>query len=208
MLVFVCVYIPISHHNFIKCGPIVTKLYMEIARYYHNIFLTSWHIFLYHDKNSMYWRHDALFYIMTNFLTSWQTFWCYDELFDMKFLTFDQLFDVMTNFLMPWFIFYIMTNFLTSWHICNVMTNFWRHDEHLTSKCIFDIMTNFLASWQTFWCHDALFDIMTHFLTSWRTFELNLLLMYFLRIFYVMTYFWCHGIFGRHDEIFDIMTYY
>ena len=82
----------------------------------------------------------------------------------------------------------------------------------LTLWCTFDthdifryVMMPFLMSWHTFWRDVIIFTsrhffvIMTCFLTSWHTFD-------------IMTYFWQRAFdfmkyFGRHDVLFDVMTY-
>ena len=51
--VHMCVHSPISHYDFAKCGPIITKLHMEVAGYdtnvgqgsrfsWHDVFFMSW----------------------------------------------------------------------------------------------------------------------------------------------------------------------
>ena len=71
------------------------------------------------------------------FLTSWRTFWCHSELFDVM-ICFD-----------------IMTNLLKSWRGFDVITNFWRHEMFLTLWQNVDIILTFsrhdvlLTSWET-----------------------------------------------------------
>ena len=138
-------------------------------------------------------------------LTTWHTFWCHDQLFDVRCVS-----HVMTNFLLSWSILDFMTNFFTSWHIFYFMTNCWRYDKLFTSWRVFDCMTNLLTSW-------CLFDILTNFvlvmtnlLSSWHVFDImtNLLTPWrnFWRhdnVFHTMTNFLT---FLYHDELFDVMT--
>ena len=90
----VCVRSPISHYNFVKCGPIVAKLHMEVAgmipalsrnimgigqrsmspTYFHDVFLTSWWTFRHHDLFLTWWRI---------FFMSWRTFWRHSVLFNL-----------------------------------------------------------------------------------------------------------------------------
>ena len=126
---------------------------------------------------------------MTNFLTSWRTFWHHDELFDIMtclwhYDEFLMWFDVMTYVALIDVITIILTP-----------GTFWQHDAFCWHPdTLFDLMTNlftrFLSFWlyfsslfrvqniikTGFWCHSELFDIMacrifdfmTNFLTSWR----------------------------------------
>ena len=159
------------------------------------------------DVMTCFWCHDKLYGVITKCLTSWrvlQTFWCHDvsyKLFDVmtNFLTSWQTFRHHDMFLTSWPTFWChgehhgvfyelfdVTNFLMSWHIFDeVMTCFWRHDKLIGILACFD-------SQQTSWLNDG-------FLTSRGTFwrdDVNL--------FDVRTCSWCHC-FWRHDELFYIM---
>ena len=193
------------------------------------MFLTSWQIFCHHDVFLTSWqtfdiflilwrtfgRHD-LFYVMTNFLTSWQilTSW---RLFDfmINFWSHDKPLDVMTCF-------WCNHELLTSWL-------FWRHDElfgvmtcfwfYVTSLC--DILTNFVTSWRTFWLFKVMMDALRfdgitnfltswHVLTSWQTFwhhDVFLISWQTFDIFLSQDLFWMSWrTFVRHDELVDVMT--
>ena len=71
-------------------------------------------------------------------LTTWHTFWCHDQLFDVR-----CVFTSWPTFCCHEVFFYFMTNF-------------WRYNKVFTSWRVFDFMINFLTSWR-------LFDILTNF---------------------------------------------
>ena len=125
------------------------------------------------DVRTLFWRlHDVL----TNFLTSWQTFWRRDEVFDVMtcfwhydnlFWCHDILFDVMTN---------------VSRHDVSLTYDklSWRKDECFLRHDMF-------LFWRSVWRHD-LFDVMAWF---WRLHD-------------VLTNSWrIDEIFWRQDKPFD-----
>ena len=196
---------------------------------HHDVLLTLW---------GMFYRHEKLFDIMTNFFTSWRTLWCYDVLFDamIYFGCHYRLFDVMAYFwrhyvnMTSWrtcwrheelSFFEVIMNFLVSWCICDVPLTPWHiyrhHDE------LFNIMTNFLTLWQTLWRHDeSLFSSLRTFLCYDVLFDVLMYCWCHDRLFDVMTYFWrrdvtmtswrtcwCHDeLFWHHDELFSVITYF
>ena len=174
MYVCLCVCIPISHHNVVKCRPIATQFYMEIAGHDIHIRTNFWR----HDKivdvMTYFWSHDKVltswrilasrrtFWLHANYLTSWRTFltswrtiWRQDVFLKSSWrdpswricYVIMIFFDVMTYF-------DVMTNFSTSWSIFDFMTCFYfmgyflRHDE------LFDVMTYL---WQRDWSFNNLY---------------------------------------------------
>ena len=147
-------------------------------------FLNSWWTFWIHDELFLMWWTfwHPCFGVMTNILTSCQTFlmssqtfWRYDV-----FLMLWQTFDIMINFWRP-DIFWCHDNVLMSGIIFDLVMCLWRHDE------LFDIMC-FLCNDKLFWRHDELSDVMMNiwrhhvFLTSWHIFC----------IVWCHVFFWCY----------------
>ena len=92
--------------------------------------------------------------------------------------------------------FYVMTCFLTSWRTC------WHHDVNMNlltsgrtfcSHAMFWRHDLFLTLWRTLLTSRCTFDVITNLLTSWRV---------------LLLIFWRIDVFCRHEEIFDVMTYY
>ena len=148
--------------------------------------LMTWHTF---------WRHEALFDIMTNFLTSWcvlcfkANFWCCHDVFhDLRFivLTFLSSFreqNILKNV-------FVMS--LRSWYMFDFMT-----------KCIFDVMPSFCI-------------VLTFlFIISGTQYYENVCLMS-LTLWYIFDFvanFWRHDkpfviipCFWHDDELFDVMA--
>ena len=145
-----CVRSIVSHHNFVKCGRIVTKLrYITVIGRSHQICVE--HIVVYNSR-TIHHRNVKLepkyFECQDGFLTSWfschhvimKNFWRHD-VFLISWQTFRRheiFFNIMTNVLTSWrlfdvityaALFDIMANFLTSWCALYVMTYFWRFDQ-------------------------------------------------------------------------------
>ena len=128
--------------------------------WWHDVFLTSWCTF---------WRYDELFDIMTNLLTLWRTFW---RIFDVIAASWrcDELFDVIICFWCHDELFSscrIVFDVMCFWHtdkLFGVMTCFWHILTKLTCFWLFDVRTYFLSN-------DELFNVMTYFMNSWRVFD-------------------------------------
>ena len=132
-------------------------------------FITSWFVYnMTHfgcDKHFGAMTYVTLIHVITNvltswnFLTTWQSFWRLDALFDVMtcFCLHDKLFNVMTYFWLYDTLFDIMTYFLLHDKLVTSWQTFWRHGV-------------FLMSWRTLWRHDELGDVMTNFVTSLHLF--------------------------------------
>ena len=164
---------------------------------------TSWRTLL---------RHDVLYKVIENFwlhneyLTSCDIkkyLWHQDKLFDDNFyvMTYfwhnDELLDIITYF-------YVMTTCF---------------DIPLTSYCNFDVVMTYM-SWRSFDTHDILRYVMMHLLTLWHTLWRDVIIWTSRYSFCnnnihfdIITYFRLHTFdfmkyFGRHDVLFDVMTYF
>ena len=101
-------------HNDEVMTNFLTSLHFFVPAFVVSVFILS---MLYIEIDTI---EIALFGVVTNFLTSWRTFWCHDV------------------FLTPWW---------TIWRIFDVMT-YWRYDVVLTHTVLrwdelFDVMTYF-----------------------------------------------------------------
>ena len=131
----------------------------DVMMYGHTFDIMTHHII--HDMSvaswRLFWRHDKLFDVMANFLTSWQTFWRYVFLTSWRIC--DDITELFDIFLTPWRVFDIMTFVWRNKEYFHVMTYFWLHDK------LFDVIPYI-------WHHDELFDVMTNFLTSCHIFDI------------------------------------
>ena len=138
--------------------------------------LTSWRVIMNILKQ---WRtlcHHNMF------LTSWRTFWCHSELFDVMIC-----FDIMTNLLKSWRLFDVITIFF------DVMQCFWLHDKNVVIFLTFSRHDVFLTSWQTLWHHNKRFDITTPIWRHDEPFNHDVCWHH-------------HDVCWHHDELYNIMT--
>ena len=134
-------------------------------------FMTTWYTF---------WRLDALFDVMSNFMTSWcvVTFCRHDV------------------FLTPWQAFCLVDIFVFIISGTNIMkTCFWYYNTLLDVMICFHVMMNFLTS-------RRVFTFMTNCLTLWRIFDF----LTSWHMFYFMTNLWRHDKPSDVMVCFDAMT--
>ena len=147
---------PISHHNFVKCGPIVTKRYMDCRVWYRHCRE------IYREQvngQGQCYRNCEIHIIVRERHIVEMSNWSQNIL------------KTKANKNRVWHFWYD-SKCLASWrnllrHSIPFMsrTTFWRHDVFLTSWWIFWRHDGPFGLLTCFWHHDEPFDVMTCFLT-------------------------------------------